>query len=419
MDSSTPVVILNCELGGLAILRSLAPFGVECWGVDKHAGCAGFLSRYCQGRRVIGRYDDRDPRPYLDLVLDLGRKLGRRAILIPTADDLVLFTVRFREELSRYFDYPCNTVEVVERLISKLEMAGFAEPYGVPVAKTALPSNEAELLALEPQFGYPVLLKPCFSNRPLRGDTQTMVIVDNRDDLIREYRARETFESPNMMLQEYIPGGDDQIYIFNGYFDANSRCVAGFTGRKIRQHPIHRGCASLGEQCSSEAVMQHMIQFLGAIGYRGVVDAGLRYDARDGRYKLLDVNPRVGQAFRLFLARDGTDVVQAMYRDLTGQAVGELVQREGRRWAIEDMDLVSFFGYRKEGSLGFRQWLASYRGVEETAWWSWRDPRPFAVMSARLASRAVRYLGKQVWGGTAESSSAPAAADAPSGKLTI
>jgi D-aspartate ligase len=45
------------------------------------------------------------------------------------------------------------------------------------------------------------------------------------------------------------------------------------------------------------------------IGYSGIVDIGYRYDRRDGEYKLLDVNPRVGATFRLFVDSNGMDVV--------------------------------------------------------------------------------------------------------------
>ena len=58
-----------------------------------------------------------------------------------------------------------------------------------------------------------------------------MVIVHSFEELIENYSAMEDPETPNLMLQEYIPGDDDQIYIFNGYFDRSSRCLAGFTGQ--------------------------------------------------------------------------------------------------------------------------------------------------------------------------------------------
>ncbi len=57
MKNETPVLVLNCGLGGLAIFRSLGALGVECWGVDDDPRCAGFLSRYSRGRRFIATYD--------------------------------------------------------------------------------------------------------------------------------------------------------------------------------------------------------------------------------------------------------------------------------------------------------------------------------------------------------------------------
>jgi predicted ATP-grasp superfamily ATP-dependent carboligase len=202
-------------------------------------------------------------------------------------------------------------------------------------------------------------------------------------------------EMPNLMLQEYIPGDDDQIYIFNGYFDRQSRCLASFTGHKIRQFPVHTGCASLGVCRTNEEVARTTIRFMKAIGYQGILDIGYRYDHRDGQYKVLDANPRVGQAFRLFVAENDMDVVRSLYLDLTGQAQLAIVPREGRRWLIEDFDLISTLHYFQEGTLGFGEWLRSFKGVEESAWFSWSDPRPFAGMLGGLAKRFAVWLLKR------------------------
>ena len=393
MKNETPVLVLNCGLGGLAIFRSLGALGVECWGVDADPRCAGFLSRYSLGRRFLATYDPDREEEYLESVLDVGRKIGREALLIPTSDELIPFAARYQDQLEEYFIYPRKAPDLVARLVDKVEMSRLAEEFGIPVPQTYLPRDEEDLLQAIERFQFPVMLKP--SQTGASGD-QLMVIVEDLKQLVEEYRERETPEAPNMMIQEYLPGEDDQVYIFNGYFDRQSRCLAGFTGRKIRQHPIHRGCAAMGEQLSNQPVAEHMTRLLEGLGYQGVVDAGLRFDARDGKYKLLDVNPRVGQAFRMFLSDDGTDVVRAMYLDLTGQPVGELVPREGRRWAIEDFELYSLIDYWREGSWPLGKWLASYRRVEELAWWSLRDPWPFAVIVQKILARASRYILRRI-----------------------
>jgi len=219
--------------------------------------------------------------------------------------------------------------------------------------------------------------------------------VQSSEELIKNYLRMEDPEMPNLMLQEYIPGDDDQIYIFNGYFDRGSRCLAGFTGHKIRQFPVHVGCASLGVCLWNEKVAQTTIRFMQAIGYQGILDIGYRFDPRDGQYKVLDANPRVGQAFRLFVAQNDMDVVKSLYLDLTGQEQFEIVPREGRRWLIEDFDLISTLHYFQEGTLSLRDWARSFKGVEEAAWFSWKDPRPFVKMLGDLLKRFTSWLLKR------------------------
>jgi len=49
------------------------------------------------------------------------------------------------------------------------------------------------------------------------------------------------------MLQEYIPGSSETSWMFNGYFDGESRCLFGATGYKIRQYPLSGGFTTLGQ----------------------------------------------------------------------------------------------------------------------------------------------------------------------------
>ena len=147
------------------------------------------------------------------------------------------------------------------------------------------------------------------------------------------------------MIQEYIPGGDDSIWMFNGYFNAHFECLFAMTGKKIRQSPVHKGVTSLGVCLRNGDVDNLTRRFMKTIGYRGILDIGYKYDARDGKYKVLDVNPRIGSTFRLFVGDNGLDVARAEYLDLTGQRVPSSEIVEGRKWFVEDRDLVSSIRY--------------------------------------------------------------------------
>src|SRR5207245_1652798 len=87
----------------------------------------------------------------------------------------------------------------------------------------------------------------------------------------------------NLMLQEYVPGDDTTVWMFNGVFNEWSECVAGFTGRKLRQHPAQGGATSLGVCADNTEVARLTINFMWALRYQGVLDIGFRDAARLAR----------------------------------------------------------------------------------------------------------------------------------------
>jgi predicted ATP-grasp superfamily ATP-dependent carboligase len=180
--------------------------------------------------------------------------------------------------------------------------------------------------------------------------------------------------------------------MFNGYFGQNSECLAGFTGLKLRQRGLQTGPATLGVCLQNDAVANAATRMMRELSYSGIVDMDFRYDARDGQYKLLDVNPRLGGSFRLFVADNGVDVVRAAYLDLTGQPVPANHARDGRGWLVEPYDLVVAGQMAVQRRLNLPAWARSLRAVDEAAWWSADDPAPFLTMWAPFLSVCVSLV---------------------------
>jgi len=157
------------------------------------------------------------------------------------------------------------------------------------------------------------------------------------------------------------------------------------------------GHCSLGICRQNQAVVDTAVGFLQALGYQGIVDMGFRFDRRTGEYNLLDVNPRIGGAFRLFVDTNGLDVAKALYLDLTNQEVHAGPPSEGRRWLKEDSDMVAFRQYRRLNEISLGSWLRSLRGVEEGATFSWRDPMPFVGTFAQLAGQTLGGRRERLW----------------------
>jgi predicted ATP-grasp superfamily ATP-dependent carboligase len=186
--------------------------------------------------------------------------------------------------------------------------------------------------------------------------------------------------------------------MFDGYFDAESRCLFRVTGRKIRQFPPYIGATCLGVCRANHALADQTEAFMQAIGYRGILDSGFKYDRRTGEYKLLDVNPRVGLNFRQFVDAAGMDVVRALYCHLTGQPVATGAFPEGRKWIVENNDLASSVVYWRDGKLKARQWPGTLHGVEEASWFAPDDVAPFFSMwrySFRLLQQHLLSRARQ------------------------
>ena len=129
---------------------------------------------------------------------------------------------------------------------------------------------------------------------------------------------------------------------------------------KIRQYPANGGVTSLGVCAANEAVSKCAKDFMQARDYKGVLDLDFKYDARDGQYKLLDVNPHTGTTFRLFVDENGTDVVRALYRELTGQPAATAMPVEGRKWLVENGDFISSGSYLRNGTTRFAEWIRPF-----------------------------------------------------------
>jgi predicted ATP-grasp superfamily ATP-dependent carboligase len=382
-DVSTPVLVMSLTTHGpLGIIRSLGRLGVPMYALHGSGREVGGCSCYC---RQVFRWDfpEAQPGPLLEVLRQARLAIGRRAILLPTSDDTSVFVADHAEVLREFFLFPEQCTALPRALASKKEAHALARTYGIPTPDVMFPQSRNDAANFAKSATYPIMLKAIDGVRCARRTGVKMLIVRSSRELLEKYDELEDPAEPNLMLQEYIPGEDDTIWMFNGYFNSNSECLFGMTGKKIRQAPVARGVTSLGICLKNPVVEETTVRFMKTLGYRGILDIGYRYDARDCQYKLLDVNPRIGCTFRLFVAENGMDAARALYLDLTGQPVPPSTSREGRKWLVEMPDLKSSFEYHRLGKLTLRKWVASFSGVQETAHFALDDPWPFAKMCAQ------------------------------------
>jgi predicted ATP-grasp superfamily ATP-dependent carboligase len=388
----TAVLVLRSgHHGGLGIVRSLGRLGIPVYCADAVWWETAFSSRYCRGRFLLDLEGDSGYWP-LDRLLEIGKKLGGRPLLMPTTDEGAIWVSANAEALEERFRFTRLDVKLVRTLCDKGRMQDLAQRCGLPVARSVVPQCREDLDQFASESMFPVMVKATHAARVRRRTGGTKFLVHTADELRELYGKAQDDEGPNLLVQEFIPGED---WMFDGYFDADSRCVFGITGKKIRRFPARTGVTSLGVCLRNDVVRSITAEFMQAIRYRGILDIGYRYDWRDGQYKVMDVNPRIGCTFRLFTGADGMDVARALYLDQTGQPVPSAPAIEGRKWIVEDFDLFSTVRSLWDRTLSLKDWAKSLTGIDEAACFASDDPLPFLMMGVSDTVEISKWLRRR------------------------
>ena len=391
IDVSTPAVVLKFDPnvmhhGGLGVIRSLGRLGVPVYGVHEDRLAPAASSRYLRGR-LLWRPDPAEPDRVLAGLSRLSEIIGRPAVLIPTDDAGAIFLAEHGAALRPSFLFPDPPTDLPRRLAGKYSLYEVCREFGVASPQTALPESLAQAREFAGATGYPVIAKLTTPWRASGGVRSTQVVAD-ADELGQIYDACAK-AGAGLMLQEFVPGDRENDWFFHGYCDGNSDCRPAFTGVKVRSYPSSAGLTSLGRSAPNDELRAEITKLLSRLGYRGNLDLDIRLDARDGRYHLLDFNPRLGAQFRLFRDTAGTDVALAAYLDLTGQPIPDKAQVDGRSFLVENYDPISAIGRFRSGELGLRPWITSVLFADELAWFARDDLSPFGLMCVRMGWRAA------------------------------
>jgi predicted ATP-grasp superfamily ATP-dependent carboligase/ubiquinone/menaquinone biosynthesis C-methylase UbiE len=410
-DVSVPVLVLKAKPslvhhGVVGIGRSLGRLGVPVYWAHDNESPPVARSRYLRGG-FRWTYDASRPGDAVERLSQIADAIGQRSILIPSDDDTSVFVAEHAAALRQRFIFPSQPDGLVRALSDKSEMHRLCVEFGVPAPSTIFPRSRDEVREFAEGSAFPIVLKRAAGWLPTRGETRkSVVIAADPSELLRAYDELESPDEPNILLQEYIPGSSESVWMFNGYFDDRSECRFAATGYKLRQGPRpSTGPTTLGVCAWNDTVAETTKALMSAIGYRGILDIGYRYDARDGEYKLLDVNPRIGSTFRLFVGEGELDVVRALYLDLTGQAVPYAPVPDGRKWVDEPLDLLSALRSVRDRNLSVGRWARSLVGVNEAAWFTRDDPIPAVLVWSRYGRQALRRPRRRT---TAPSTSAAA-----------
>lgn len=378
-DPPVPVVLLGLdELVGLQAARVFSERGVPVVGLGHDRRHPAWHTRSASEKILC-------PADEASLLGVLSRRGPAfhpvKPVLLPCTDDHVLFVDRHRDILASWYRFPLPPEGVLEMLTDKSRFAEFARREDLPVPLTFLLDSPASARRAAESISYPCVLKPVMKNAAWWERTGVKVLtIADADALVEAWEDVHKWAGP-LIAQEWIPGGDGDLFTCNAYFDDRSQPLASFVSRKIRQWPPHTGVASLSETCNDETVLRESLRCLERARLRGLGYVEMKRDPETGRYFIIEAN--VGRPTgRSSLAEAcGVELFMAMYCDLLGLPMpAERTGGAGKgKWIHVINDLRSAWHYWRRGELTLWGWLKSLVGVRRAAVIDFRDPAPSII----------------------------------------
>ena len=342
-------------------------------------------SRYCAFQHCPD--PESEARKLRDVLIAEAAKHAERCVLFAIGDAELLFLTEHACELRRWFSFPDFPQSLASTLMDKYAQVKMVRDLGVDVPTTVCPASADESECIGRELGFPVFIKPrCTRQWPYLGHNKGFVARNSAE--LRERLEWAFAAGFPVLVQSVIRGPDTNHRSVYGYVGGEPGRDAACSYRILRKYPAGFGFGVFAESVVDVALERTALDLLRSLGLSGVAEVEFKCDERDGKWKLIEINPRFSLQHPLACAA-GRNLASLQYFDLIGShAVVPSEYREGVRWMMAGLDLRASLGLWRRGELSIRQWARSLEGLGAEALFARDDPGP----ALAYVSRSPRYL---------------------------
>lgn len=385
-------LVLGGNYRALGLVRSLGRRGIPVWVVKQDGHALAGLSRYAEKTLPWPGGDDEQNVAYLTRLAE--QNAGEQFLLIPTDDECTTLISMNYEALATKFVLTTPAWPSLRLAVDKRHLYRLGENLGLDQPRTIFSCSREGLSSSD--FQFPVILKPATREQlnPLTADKAWQ--VEDRPTLLSRFaEACNYMPAESIMVQELIPGGGEAQYSFAALC-SEGRVQASLTAVRTRQFPIDFGrFSSFVQTVDAPELDIPARKLLEAIQFTGLVEIEFKKDARDGRYKLLDVNPRVW-GWHSLCAAAGVDFPYLLWSLMWNEALPEVRARSGLRWVRFGSDFLVAIPEILKGRLRITEYLRGMRPPLETSMFAVDDPVPvlchFPALFYLLCKRALKRV---------------------------
>lgn len=255
---------------------------------------------------------------------------------------------------------------------------------GIPCPVTLLGIERIEDIPFA-RITFPVVVKPCMSYGAIGYHR-----VDSEKELIAHCKTLGN-DLKHYVIQEYIPQTDIQ-YECAMFVDDNNQVKASCVFSKNRWFPVNGGSSTCNVTVNRPDIVKSCTQLLQAINWRGAADIDLIQDPRDGKAKIMEINPRVSGSVKVVL-NAGVNIAEQIVQLALGKKVTDYTAyKKDVRMRCLHTDLLWFIKSpnRFKSNPSWFSWKHTSDQV-----FMWSDPLPFFAFSLQALGKYKREMEKR------------------------
>jgi len=384
--NNSKAIVLAAGPNGLGALRSLYKESILADVITANKDEPVMSSRLPIRKVVLNNAGDSEE--LLEVLLSWP-KLGQ--VLIPTSDWYVDFLVANQEKLSDRFKFVLPKGELSSKFIDKKEEIELVKDYvELPKTITVLPEGKDELLQL---IDLPIIIKPRSNELNYIGQKNILIYTD--EELVEFYvKFHDILQY--CIVQDIIVGDDENLWVCNCVFDLQGNLVNAFTFQRLQLTPPHFGVTCYAESRLNEEVIRQVKKLGEGVGYAGPAMVEFKIDERDGKYKYIEVNPRLGLC-NYFDSSCGKNNVYATYCVAMGLTFVEQPQKVNRMFLSFYEDLYSRFRDGQKVKQVFKTYASNAMKMHTFMYFSWIDPWPALVVGYRQWKKTFMSIVKKIY----------------------
>ncbi|MBD0274088.1 MAG: ATP-grasp domain-containing protein [Acetobacteraceae bacterium] len=291
----------------IACLQGLGRAGHDVWLLGANPRSAIAQSRFCRG--ILPSPPETEGDAWIANLLSALRT-GAFDLIVPVSDAAVGLMSRARDEVSALTGLALAPPDRLEIGRDKAKTTRFALEHGVPVPETFFPRDMEEARALARSVDY-----PCVAKLPLGTGSLGVQVTATPAELVAFFEERGAADNWPF-VQRFVPG---DLYDVTAVCD-RGRMVALFAFRMPMKYHLG-GTPPYVYSVKDPALLAAARRFLEAIGWHGCVDLDFLL-APDGRYTLLELNPRLSGTTN-FALKMGVELPRAYHDVVFGCAQGD------------------------------------------------------------------------------------------------